>query len=85
MRKLIAANGMLVPTEWNKLDFSGKCGWLASLDDIHVRAQASVFAATGHHEVDSILRAWGTIGYLDAERMQRIMRADLNHARGGTR
>jgi hypothetical protein len=69
---LVVANGMRTPQEWETLDYTGKAAYLAQLELIGVKAQASVLAAAGRRPLVDILRAWVQLGYIDAERAQSV-------------
>jgi hypothetical protein len=70
----VALTGLVVatPQEWETLDYTGKAAYLAQLDLIGVKAQASVLAAAGRRPLVDILRAWVQLGYIDAERAQSV-------------
>ena len=65
---LVIAVGMLTNQEWDLLSHGRKVAWLASLDDVAVRAQASVRAAASRRSVEAVIQSWVTLGYLSIDR-----------------
>lgn len=74
---IVITNGLKSNEEWVELDHQGKVVWLASLNDLEVRAQASVRASYGSGSIQAVLRAWATCGYLSFERMLAVLRAEV--------
>jgi hypothetical protein len=76
MTRMVAADGMKTAAAWGELPLVSKESWLASLDLIHVRAQASVIAAASQRPVDEILGAWVILGIIPAGRARAALEAE---------
>lgn len=74
---LVGADGMLTTDAWLDLSQRKKVAWLAQLDDVQVRAQASVVAAEEGRTVRQILTAWVALGILPAERLGPVIVAKV--------
>ena len=74
---LVGADGMLTTNDWLGLSSRKKVAWVAQLDDVQVRAQASVVAADEGRTVRQILTAWVALGILPAERLGPVIVATV--------
>jgi hypothetical protein len=70
---MVVADGLLTADEWRGKTETAKVIWLASLDDVQVRAQASVMTAAGRDSVRQIILGWVSLGLLPAERLGRVL------------
>lgn len=76
MTRMVATNGMKTPAQWGELPLVAKEAWLASLDLIHVKAQASVIAAASQRDVAEILHAWVMLGIIPRGRADAALEAE---------
>lgn len=72
---MVLASGMRRAAEWQGLDTRGQAAWLARLDDVQVRAQASVLVAAGRGSVRLMILGWVALGVLPAERLGPVLAA----------
>jgi hypothetical protein len=70
---MVGADGMRDTNDWLDLSQRDKVAWLAQLDDVQVRAQASVVAASECRTVRQILTAWVALDILPAERLGPVL------------
>lgn len=66
---LVVMDGMLSPEEWEARTHDQRARWLASLDRMGLRAQASVLAVEREYPVDHILFGWVAEGCLSYTRV----------------
>jgi hypothetical protein len=74
---MVAADGMLTADEWRCGTSTAKAIWLASLDDVQVRAQASIITAAGRGSVRLVILGWVALGLLPAERLGPVLVAKV--------
>jgi hypothetical protein len=72
-KDMVLANGMKLPEAWQAMDAGGQADWLAQLEDVQVRAQASVLVAAGRGSVRLMLLGWVALGLLPAERLGPVL------------
>lgn len=72
---LVVANGMRTAAEWRRGTETAKTLWLAQLDAVQVRAQASVLAADGRGSARLVILGWVALGLLPAERLGPVLAA----------
>jgi hypothetical protein len=77
LNRLIGAEGMLTSAEWDLLTHGRRVAWLASLDAVQVRAQASVRASAKRRPVAAVINDWVTEGYLSIERAAAALAAEV--------
>lgn len=76
MTRMVGANGMKTAADWGALPLVSKEAWIAGLDLVHVRAQASVIAAASQRPVEEILNAWVVLGIIPAGRARAALEAE---------
>lgn len=61
---MVITNGLKTNAEWDRMSFDDRERWLAALDAVGVRGQASVRAAGAAQEIEAVLLSWVLAGYL---------------------
>lgn len=77
LTRLVGADGMKTNAEWEAMSHLDRVDWINGLDLVRVRAQASVRAAACKRSVADVLNAWRYHGYLDDERADAVLAAEV--------
>lgn len=77
LTRMVIADGMQSNENWGAMGEQARRDWLASLEPVLIRAQASIRAVAARRTVAEIITAWVLCGYLSSEDAAAALAAEI--------